>query len=69
MSSLGLAGGRISFEPKEDGYELRMQVALDRMIGTVVPELTRLQDEVGSQTGTADRWQMNVEGLSDVRAA
>ena len=48
--------GRITFEPLRDGYELQVPVAIDRMLSTVVPGLTRLQDEVASPTGfgTAD---------------
>ena len=52
LLSLVLAADRITFDPKAEGYELQVPVAIDRMLATIVPGMARLQDEVASPTSS-----------------
>ena len=51
LLSLVLAGGRITFQPTQDEYELTVPVALDQMLASVIPTNRVLQDVVASPTG------------------
>jgi DNA invertase Pin-like site-specific DNA recombinase len=69
LLSLVLAGDRITFQPKDEGYELQVPVAVDRMLATLVPGLSRLQDEVASPNGTTTISRFSVNGSALRRAA
>ncbi len=67
----GVLADRICFTPDraKHRYTLTLPIAFDRVMMAALPELGgRLQETVASPRGTADGWQLDVEGFSDLAA-